>query len=80
MKNQLINDISNINNEKFIQQLINLLDKSVVEQVKQSQEYLLELNTFIHLINFLLGENIDIRRWNPGQAKEFSIIHETIQY
>ncbi|CAF3430401.1 unnamed protein product [Rotaria socialis] len=53
-------------------------DESVAEQVTQSQEYLLELNTFIHFSNFLLGKNIDIRRWNLGQAKEFSITHETI--
>ncbi|CAF5024212.1 unnamed protein product [Rotaria socialis] len=52
--------------------------ESVAEQVTQSQEYLLELNTFIHFSNFLLGKNIDIRRWNLGQAKEFSITHETI--
>jgi hypothetical protein len=29
-------------------------------------------------MNFLLGENIDTRRWNSGQAKEFGIIHEII--
>ena len=29
-------------------------------------------------MNFLLGENIDSRRWNSGQAKEFAIIHEII--
>ncbi|CAF3766292.1 unnamed protein product [Rotaria magnacalcarata] len=81
--------------ELFIEQLIILLDKSVVEQVKHSQayfqliyayanmnkisiEYLLKLNTFIRLMNFLLGENIDNRRWHCGQAKEFGIIHEII--
>ncbi|CAF1378096.1 unnamed protein product [Rotaria sordida] len=81
--------------KKFIEQLINLLDKYVVEQVKHSQgyfqliyyyikinknsiDYLLQLNTFTRLINFLLGENIDTRRWNSGQAKEFGIIHEII--
>ncbi|CAF4675146.1 unnamed protein product, partial [Rotaria sp. Silwood2] len=81
--------------ELFIEQLIILLDKSVVEQVKHSQvyfqliytyakmnnisiEYLLKLNTFMRLINFLLGENIDNRRWHCEQAKEFGIIHEII--
>jgi len=79
----------------FIERLISLLDKSVVEQVKHSQsyfqlihtyanmnedsiEYLLKLNTFQRLMNFLLGENIDNRRWNSGQAKDFGIIHEII--
>jgi ubiquitin carboxyl-terminal hydrolase 9/24 len=79
----------------FIQQLISLFDKSVVEQVKHSQaffqliyayikmnqnsiDYLLQLNTFTRLMNFLIGENIDTRRWNSGQAKEFGIIHEII--
>jgi ubiquitin carboxyl-terminal hydrolase 9/24 len=81
--------------KQFIEQLISLLDKSVVEQVKHSQaffqliysfikmnqnsiDYLLQLNTFTRLMNFLLGENIDTRRWNSGQAKEFGIIHEII--
>ncbi|CAF1099925.1 unnamed protein product [Rotaria sp. Silwood1] len=81
--------------KKFIEQLINLLDKYVVEQIKHSQayfqliysymkinknsiNYLLELNIFTRLMNFLLGENIDTRRWNSGQAKEFGIIHEII--
>jgi uncharacterized protein YdiU (UPF0061 family) len=45
---------------------------------KISIEYLLKLNTFARLMNFLLGENIDNRRWNSGQAKEFGIIHEII--
>ena len=79
----------------FIERLISLLDKSVVEQVKHSQsyfqlihfyanmnedsiEYLLKLNAFQRLMNFLLGENIDNRRWNSGQAKEFGVIHEII--
>ncbi|CAF0886485.1 unnamed protein product [Rotaria sordida] len=89
--------IYNINKyiELFIEQLISLLDKSVVEQVKHSQvyfqliytytnmnnisiEYLLKLNTFIRLMNFLLGENIDNRRWHCEQAKEFGIIHEIL--
>ena len=26
----------------------------------------------------MIGDNIDIRRWNSGQAKEFGIIHEII--
>ena len=43
-----------------------------------SIDYLLQLNTFTRLINFLIGENIDTRRWNSGQAKEFGIIHEII--
>jgi ubiquitin carboxyl-terminal hydrolase 9/24 len=110
-KNQLIEETNlNINHEtliinidnkllklmkQFIEQLISLLDKSVVEQVKHSQaffqliysyikmnknsiDYLLKLNTFTRLMNFLLGENIDTRRWNSGQAKEFAIIHEII--
>ncbi|UJR13683.1 hypothetical protein I4U23_000695 [Adineta vaga] len=84
-----------ISMKQFIEQLISLLDKSVVEQVKHSQaffqliysyikmnqnaiDYLLQLNTFTRLMNFLLGENIDARRWNSGQAKEFGIIHEII--
>ena len=79
----------------FVENLIGLLDKSVVEQVKHSQayfqlifayakmnknacEYLLQLNTFTRLMNFLLGENIDSRRWNSGQAKDFGIIHEIL--
>ena len=79
----------------FVEQLISLLDKAVVEQVKHSQAYfqlvhtyakmnkntidsLLQLNTFARLMNFLLGENIDNRRWNSGQAKDFGIIHEII--
>ncbi|CAF4515661.1 unnamed protein product [Rotaria socialis] len=33
-------------------------DESVAEQVTQSQEYLLELNTFIHFSNFLLDQNV----------------------
>jgi len=93
--------IVNMNNslltlmKQFIEQFISLLDKSVVEQVKQSQayflllsaymkinqnsiEHLLELNTFQRLMNFLIGENSDIRRWNSGQAKEFGIIHEIL--
>ena len=87
------NDKSNM--ELFIETLINLLDKSVVEQVKHSHayfqlistyanmnktsfEYLLKLNTFQRLMNFLLGENIDNRRWNSGQARDFGIIHEII--
>ncbi|CAF4573224.1 unnamed protein product [Rotaria sp. Silwood1] len=89
--------IHNIENyiELFIEQLIILLDKSVVEQVKHSHvyfqliytyanmnnisiEYLLKLNTFIRLINFLLCENIDNRRWHCEQAKEFGIIHEIL--
>jgi hypothetical protein len=41
-------------------------------------DYLLQLNTFTRLMNFLLGENIDNRRWNSGQAKDFGIIHEII--
>ena len=81
--------------KQFIEQVIALLEKSVVEQVKHSQaffrliyayikmnqtsvDYLLQLNTFIRLMNFLIGENIDTRRWNSGQAKEFGIIHEII--
>jgi len=81
--------------EFFIEQLIFLLDKSVVEQVKHSQayfqliytyinmnsisiEYLLKLNIFQRLISFLFSENIDNRRWNSNQAKEFGIIHEII--
>ena len=80
---------------KFVKQLILLLDKSVVEQVKQSQayfqllythvimnesaiEYLLGLKTLKRLMNFLLGENIDSRRWNSGQAKDFGVVHEII--
>ncbi|UJR33560.1 hypothetical protein I4U23_020999 [Adineta vaga] len=83
------------NMELFIEQLVHLLDKSVVEQIKQSQIYfqliygyanmnrisiesLLKLNTFTRLMNFLLGESIDNRRWSSGQAKEFGIIHEII--
>jgi ubiquitin carboxyl-terminal hydrolase 9/24 len=79
----------------FIEQLISLFDKSVVEQVKHSQaffqliyayikmspnsiENLLQLNTFTRVMNFLIGENIDMRRWTSGQAKEFGIIHEII--
>ena len=79
----------------FVENLIGLLDKAVVEQVKHSQaffhllyafakmnknacEYLLQLNTFTRLMNFLLGENIDSRRWNSGQAKDFGIIHEIL--
>ena len=85
----------NKNTEVFIERLILLLDKSVVEQVKHSHAYfqliytyenmnrtsvqhLLKLNTFTILMNFLLGENIDNRRWNSGQAKDFGIIHEII--
>ncbi|CAF0953347.1 unnamed protein product [Adineta ricciae] len=81
--------------KQFIEQLISLFDKSVVEQVKHSQaffqlihsyirinqdaiDYLLQLNTFSRLMTFLLGDNIDARRWNSGQAKEFGIIHEII--
>ena len=81
--------------KKFIEQLINLIDKSAVEQVKQSQsffqliyayikmnknsiEILLHLNVFMRLMNFLLGENIELRRWSSVQTKEFGIIHEII--
>lgn len=79
----------------FIEQLISLIDKSVVEQVKHSQaffqlihfyaklgrvacDHLLELNTLTRLTNFLLGENLENRRWTSGQAKEFGVIHEII--
>lgn len=83
------------NAELFIDQLILLLDKSVVEQIKHSQayfqlicsyatmnqfaiEYLIQRNTSVRLMRFLLGDNIDSRRWNSGQAKELGIIHEII--
>jgi ubiquitin carboxyl-terminal hydrolase 9/24 len=86
---------NSISIDLFIEQLILLLDKSVVEQVKHCQayfqliytyinineksiEYLFKLNTFQRLIYFLFGENIDNRRWNSNQAKEFGIIHEII--
>jgi len=79
----------------FVEQLISLLDKSVVEQVKHSQaffqlissfskmnrdaiEFLFQQNVFSRLMNFLLGENLENRRWNSAQAKEFGIIHEII--
>lgn len=81
--------------EIFVEQVINLLDKSVVEQVKHCQsffqliynyasinehamEYLWKLNTLQRLIQFLLGENIDNRRWNSNQARDFAIVHELI--
>ncbi|CAF0908766.1 unnamed protein product [Adineta steineri] len=95
LQSSYIHDDQMKNIELFVEQLIILLDKSVVEQIKHSQayfeliysyanmnqisiEYLIKLNTFPRLMKFLLGDYIDNRRWNSGQAKEFGIIHEII--
>ena len=45
---------------------------------EHAMEYLVKLNTFERLIQFLLGENIDNRRWNSNQARDFAIVHELI--
>ncbi|CAF3663624.1 unnamed protein product [Rotaria socialis] len=37
---------------------IKFIFEQICEQVTQSQEYLLELNTFIHFSNFLLDQNV----------------------
>ena len=84
---------SNVN--RFVEQLIDLLDKNVIEQIKQSQayfqliyfylnlnplsiEYLVKLNTLTRLRLVLLDENLETRRWNSSQAKEFGVLHEMI--
>ena len=55
-----------------------LLINAYMKMTPNSIDYLLQLNIFTRLMNFLIGENIDTRRWNSGQAKEFGIIHEII--
>ena len=93
IKSSCIHDINNQYIERFIEQLILLLDKSIFEQVKHSKvyfhliywlanlnqiliEYLLKFNAFKRLMNFLLGEEMENRRWNSEQAKEFGIVYE----
>ena len=61
------------NSQSYFQLLFNLIQLD-----PRSIEFVFKFDLFQRLIHFLLGDNIETRRWNATQAKDFGLVHEIL--